>query len=96
MVAISFGEMFVMPFSTNFVFGYAEKGSAGGYMALYTMAYSVANIISPLMGTQVIALWGFNTLWYMLGAICAVTWVGFWILRKREHKTEKGAEAVVM
>ncbi len=91
MVAISFGEMFVMPFSTNFVFGYAEKGSAGGYMALYTMAYSVANIISPLMGTQVIALWGFNTLWYILGVICAVTWVGFWIL---ERKTEKGAEAV--
>ena len=91
MVAISFGEMFVMPFSTNFVFGYAEKGSAGGYMALYTMAYSVANIIAPIMGTQVIALWGFNTLWYMLGVICAFTWVGFWLL---ERKTEKEVEAV--
>ena len=85
MVAISFGEMFVMPFSSNFVFGYAEKGRAGGYMALYTMAYSLANIIAPLLGTQVIALWGFNTLWCLLGGIAAVTWVGFWLL---EQKTE--------
>lgn len=90
MVAISFGEMFVMPFSSNFVFGYAEKGSAGGYMALYTMAYSVANVIAPLMGTQVIALWGFNTLWCILGAITAVTWAGFWVLeRKAEKKVER-------
>lgn len=86
MVAISFGEMYVMPFSSNFVFGYAEKGRAGGYMALYTMAYSVANIIAPLMGTQVIALWGFDTLWYLMCAISAVTLAGFWML---ERKTEK-------
>lgn len=92
MVAISFGEMFVMPFSSNFVFGYAEKGSAGGYMALYTMAYSVANVIAPLMGTQVIALWGFNTLWYILGFISAVTWAGFWLL---ERKAEKRVERVL-
>lgn len=87
MVAISFGEMYVMPFSSNFVFGYAEKGSAGGYMALYTMAYSVANIIAPLLGTQIIATWGFDTLWYVLSVISAVTWAGFWWL---ERRTEKG------
>ena len=87
MVAISFGEMYVMPFSSNFVFGYAEKGSSGGYMALYTMAYSVANIIAPLLGTQVIATWGFDTLWYILAVISGVTWLGFWWL---ERRTEKG------
>ena len=81
--AISFGEMFVMPFSSNFVFSYAEKGRAGGYMALYTMAYSLANIIAPLLGTQVIAIWGFHTLWYILGCIAAVSWVGMWLLEKK-------------
>lgn len=83
-VAISFGEMFVMPFSSNFVFGYAEKGSAGSYMALYTIAYSVANIIAPLLGTQVIAHWGYSTLWYLLGGMAATSWVGFRILERRE------------
>ncbi|MBK6933380.1 MAG: MFS transporter [Saprospirales bacterium] len=81
--AISFGEMFVMPFSSNFVFGYAEKGSAGSYMAVYTITYSVANIFAPLMGTQIIANWGYQALWCLLGAMAAVSWVGFWIFEKR-------------
>lgn len=82
MVAISFGEMFVMPFSSNHVFSYADKGRAGGYMALYTMAYSIANIIAPLLGTQVIDHWGFGTLWYILGGLAAVSWTGFWLLER--------------
>ena len=38
MVAISFGEIFVMPFSSNFVYGRAMGQRQGQYMALYTMA----------------------------------------------------------
>ena len=81
-VAISFGEMFVMPFSSNFVFAYANKGSAGDYMALYTMAYSISNIIAPVMGTQVIAAWGYQTLWWLLGGMAFVAWIGFWLLER--------------
>lgn len=80
---ISFGEMFVMPFSSNYVYGRSTGNRQGQYMALYTMAYSVANILAPLFGTQVIAAWGFHTLWYLLCVLAAVTWVGFWILGKR-------------
>lgn len=82
-IAISFGEMFVMPFSSNFVFGYAAKGSAGSYMALYTMAYSVSNILAPLLGTQVIAAWGYHTLWWLLGIIIGITWTGFLMLERQ-------------
>jgi len=85
-VAISFGEMFVMPFSSNFVFGYAEKGSAGSYMALYGIAYSVANIVAPILGTQVIAVWGYQTLWLVLGVLAAISWIGFWLLEKRTER----------
>lgn len=82
-VAISFGEMFVMPFSSNFAFGRASaQGNQGQYMALYTMGYSLANIIAPLFGTQVIAAWGFHTLWYLLAALAGITWIGFGMLKK--------------
>jgi predicted MFS family arabinose efflux permease len=81
--ALSFGEMFVMPFSTNFVFDYATKGSGGSYMGMYTISYSLANIIAPLLGTQVIALWGYNTHWAVTGALALVSWVGFWLLEKK-------------
>ena len=85
-IFISFGEMFVMPFSSNYVYGRSAGSQQGQYMALYTMAYSVANIIAPLFGTQVIAAWGYSILWYLLSILAVVTWVGFWILDKRTSK----------
>src|SRR5690606_2330060 len=87
-VFISFGEMFVMPFSSNYVYGRSSGRKQGQYMALYTMAYSVANILAPLFGTQVIAAWGYSTLWYLLAVLAGITWVGFRILDK---KTRTGA-----
>jgi predicted MFS family arabinose efflux permease len=82
-IFISFGEMFVMPFSSNFVYGRSGGSKQGEYMALYTMAYSVANIIAPLFGTQVIAAWGYSTLWCLAAALALVTWVGFLYLQRK-------------
>ncbi|MFN0216016.1 MAG: MFS transporter [Saprospiraceae bacterium] len=82
---ISFGEMFVMPFSSNVVFGRSEGSKQGQYMALYTMSYSVANIIAPLLGTQVIAAWGYPTLWYLITGLALLTCAGFWQLGKGSH-----------
>lgn len=84
MIAISFGEIFVMPFSSNYVFGRSlQKGNQGLYLAFYTMSYSLSNILAPLFGTQVIAAWGYQTLWILLGILSAVAWMGFWLLEKR-------------
>jgi len=85
-VMISFGEMFVMPFSSNFVFGRSEGSKQGQYMALYTMSYSVANIIAPFMGTQVIANWGYTTLWYLVIGLALVTCLGFGLLSRQKFQ----------
>lgn len=85
-IAISFGEMFVMPFSSNYAYGRSAGSRQGQYMGLYTMAYSVSHIIAPLFGTQVIAAWGYAALWWLLALLAGVTWVGFWILDKKKTK----------
>ncbi|MCS7037641.1 MAG: MFS transporter [Saprospiraceae bacterium] len=82
-IAISFGEMLVMPFSTNFAYAYAAKGNAGSYMALYSISYSIANIVAPLFGTQVIARWGYFSLWSFVCVLALLSLVGFWFLEKR-------------
>lgn len=87
-VAISMGEMFVMPFSSNYVYGRSAGTHQGQYMGLYTMAYSVSNILAPLFGTQVIAAWGYYTLWWLLALIAGITWVGFWLLEKRNSRQQ--------
>ena len=83
-IAISLGEIFVMPFSSNFVFSRSAGSSQGQYMAIYGIAWSVANTLAPLYGTQVIAAWGYQTLWILLAIQAMVVWVGFWFLEKRK------------
>jgi predicted MFS family arabinose efflux permease len=80
--AISFGEMFVMPFSSNFVFGRSAGAFQGQYMALYGIAWALANTIAPVYGTQIIDAWGYNTLWLLMGVQSALVWIGFWFLER--------------
>lgn len=82
MIAISMGEIFVMPFSSNFVYARAIGQRQGQYMALYTMAYSISNIIAPFFGTQMIARLGYSALWTSLAVLAAVAWVGLWRMER--------------
>lgn len=72
MVFISFGEIFVMPFSITWATLRAPKNKEGKYMSAYGMAYAIAHIIAPLMGTQIIYYLGYNALWISIVAISVV------------------------
>ncbi|MDI1304834.1 MAG: MFS transporter, partial [bacterium] len=41
-IIITFGEMFIFPFSNSFALSRAPKGHEGRYMALFTMSFSLA------------------------------------------------------
>lgn len=94
MVFISFGEIFVMPFSSNYVMGRSPEGKFGQYMGVYTMAYSCSNIIAPLLGTQIIARLGFTTLWWLSAGLALVVWMGFWMLERRGHYDQPLANTI--
>jgi predicted MFS family arabinose efflux permease len=89
MIFISIGEIFAFPFSNTFALSRAPKGHEGRYMALYTMSFSLAHIISSKSGLEIIARSGYQTNWIVMGsfgiaaAICCV-----WIqkLVKEENK----------
>jgi predicted MFS family arabinose efflux permease len=83
MIPASLGEIFVMPFSTSWATKRAGTARQGQYMGLYGMAYSVSNVIAPLLGTQVIAAFGYQTLWLVLLLMSAVTFGGFWYLERK-------------
>jgi carbon starvation protein CstA len=52
-------------------------------MSLYGIAYSLANTVAPLYGTQVAAAFGYPTLWMLLGGQAILVLFGFWWLEKR-------------
>jgi predicted MFS family arabinose efflux permease len=90
MIPASFGEIFVMPFSTSWATKRAGTARQGEYMGLYGMAYSVSNVIAPLIGTQVIAAFGYSALWVLMFLLSAIAFGGFWYLEQKNK--EKAAQ----
>lgn len=68
MVIITFGEIFSFPFSNAFAMGRAPKGQEGRYMALYTMSFSLAHIMSSKLGLEIIGHFGYKTNWFAMGS----------------------------
>jgi MFS family permease len=83
MVMISFGEIFVMPFSTSWATKRSGTARQGQYMGLYGMAYSVSNVFAPFVGTQVIATFGYSALWSLMLGLSGVAFAGFWYLEQK-------------
>lgn len=93
---ISFSEILTMPFMSTFVLERSRPSTRGQYMALYTVAYSVAHIIAPILGTQVVAWAGFAMLWKVLIVFSLVTMIGFGLLNVFQKKLQAvGSEANV-
>jgi len=81
---ISLGEILVMPFSSTWAAKHGEGARSGEYMGLYGIAYSFSHIAAPLLGTQIIAHFGFDTLWIILIALSALAFAGFYSLIHRD------------
>lgn len=67
-IFVTFGEMFVFPFSNSIAMGRAPKGHEGRYMALYTMSFSLAHIMSSKTGMEIISRFGYLVNWFFMGS----------------------------
>jgi predicted MFS family arabinose efflux permease len=88
MVFMTFGEMFAFPFSNSFAMSRAPKGHEGRYMAIFTMSYSLAHILSAKTGMEIIEQFNYQTNWVVMGCLGLIgTMIGFWVLKlvKREQ-----------
>lgn len=69
MLFMTFGEMFVFPFSNSFAMSRARKGHEGRYMAIFTMSYSTAHILSAEAGMDMIRLFSYQNNWFFMGTL---------------------------
>ncbi len=72
MLLMTFGEMIAFPFSNAFAMDRAKKGNQGEYMALYSIAFSIAHIFGHNMGLQLIDNVGFDTTWFIVTGLAAL------------------------
>jgi predicted MFS family arabinose efflux permease len=69
MIFMTFAEMFAFPFSNSFAMSRAPKGHEGRYMAIFTMSYSLAHILSAKTGMEIIDLFSYQTNWFFMGTL---------------------------
>jgi predicted MFS family arabinose efflux permease len=69
MLFITFGEMLAFPFTNNFAMNRAPSGKEGRYLALYSMAFSLAHIFSAKTGMEMIDRFGYDVNWYVMGGL---------------------------
>lgn len=82
MVFMTFAEMFVFPFSNSFAMSRAPKGHEGRYMAIFTMSYSMAHILSAKVGMGIIDHWGYQANWAFMGTLGVVAFIlGIWTMK---------------
>lgn len=87
MLFITFGEMLNFPFSNTFAMSRAPKGHEGRYMALYTMSFSLAHVTSAKLGMEIIARFGYQTNWLIMGILGLVACFNFVYLNRMLLRT---------
>lgn len=77
-VLVTFGEILSMPFMNSYWIARTQPSNRGQYAALYTMAWSVAQVLGPMGGAQLAEYSGFNILWWTVGIISIIASFAFW------------------
>lgn len=91
---ITLGEIISMPFMNSFWVSRTTPFNRGSYAALYGMSWATAQIISPYLGSLVITRWGFDTLWWVLSAICCLSAAGYFLMLRTTDKKGEPNEYV--
>ncbi len=86
---ITVGEMLSMPFMNSFMISRTNEHNRGQYAGLYTVAWSVAQVIGPFTGTQLANKYGFTSLWWCIVAMSVATAIGFRYLQFSVEKRNK-------
>ncbi len=79
---MTFGEMFAFPFSNSFAIGRAPNGHQGRYMAIFTMSFSMAHILSAEIGFGIIDNFGYQLNWLFMGILGLIgVSLGIWVIK---------------
>ncbi len=87
---MTIGEILSMPFMNSFWIRRTTETNRGQYAGMYTIAWSIAQIAAPTLGSQVVQHAGYNILCWVLAGTCLLSSAGFTLLgiRINNSKTE--------
>ncbi|ULQ53692.1 MFS transporter [Flavihumibacter fluvii] len=80
-ILITFGEIMSMPFMNSYWISRSSERNRGEYAALYTMAWSAAQTLGPMLSAQLAEYAGFQFTWLIIASICLLVALSFWLYR---------------
>ena len=83
MLVISIAEMISMPFMNSYYISRSTEHTRGQYAGMYTMAWSVAQVIGSSTGSFIAFKLGFFNLWFLVCSICLAAAGGYYWLQKK-------------
>jgi predicted MFS family arabinose efflux permease len=83
-IIITFAEMIAMPFMNSYYIARSSDENRGIYAGLYTMAWSIAQVIGSSSGSSLAFHLGFANLWYIISAICLLAAIGYYRLQMKK------------
>ncbi|WP_347158298.1 MDR family MFS transporter [Pontibacter chitinilyticus] len=80
MLLLSIAEICAMPFMATITVERSSTSNRGAYMGLYTISYAAAHVVSPFLGTTIVAAYGFTTLWWVMGVLSVLVAAGLYLI----------------
>lgn len=71
-ILITLGEILSFPFSNTFALRFTNDRNRGRYMGFYTMTFSAAHVIAPLVWFKMADASGFDMIWYIGFVVCII------------------------
>lgn len=87
---LSISEILVLPFLSTITALRSGKTNQGAYMGMNGMTFSFSFILTPLLGTQIVDLLGFDSLWIGTALLLTLTGIALyytirWMLPQDKH-----------
>jgi len=85
MFILSVAEIFAMPFMVTFVVQRSNLQNRGSYMGMYSFAYAIGHVLSPIFSTMMIEYFGYEELWWLSAILAGFVGIGFWFNTKTNN-----------
>jgi MFS family permease len=82
-VIITIGEMIVVPTSQAIATNFAPEAMRGRYMAIFGLSWAIPSTIGPAAAGYILDNYNPDLLWYIGGALCALSVLAYYLLHLR-------------
>jgi predicted MFS family arabinose efflux permease len=81
---VTIAEIIGMPFMNSWYLARTKPTNRGQYAALYTMSWSLSQVLGSLSGTSIAHAIGFSNLWWIVAGVSLLAAAGYHMLLKNE------------